>query len=340
MKKIFVVASFLMLGISGLWAAGTAAGTSVDNQVTLNYTVGTVAQTAVVSNTDTFVVDKKLDFTLVHNDTPRHLVVVPGATDQVRAFTLTNTGNALQDFALLATNLAGATLDSNVDNEDVLNIEYSLDGTTWSATPPAITNLAADTTQTIYVRSDIPAAPTGEDGDVMNIQLEATAVRAGTTTPEVATAGADTQGAVDTVLAEGTGIATEGNTQFDGKYSAWAGYEIATATIDVAKSSCVVSDPVNGTTNPKRIPGATLRYAIEVQNTGTANAVNVSVADILDGALTYQSGLIATESPCNCASPGASNGDSVSAAGQNVTANFGTVGASTTECAYINVLIN
>jgi len=32
------------------------------------------------------------------------------------------------------------------------------------------------------------------------------------------------------------------------------------------KTSCVISDPVNGATNPKRIPGATIRYALQLDN--------------------------------------------------------------------------
>lgn len=40
------------------------------------------------------------------------------------------------------------------------------------------------------------------------------------------------------------------------------------ATLAIAKSSTLVSDPVNGTTNPKAIPGAVVRYSFTVQNSG------------------------------------------------------------------------
>ena len=39
-------------------------------------------------------------------------------------------------------------------------------------------------------------------------------------------------------------------------------------TMNVSKVSTVISDPVNGTTNPKAIPGATVEYLITVNNTG------------------------------------------------------------------------
>lgn len=55
----------------------------------------------------------------------------------------------------------------------------------------------------------------------------------------------------------------------------------ATATLTVLKSSTIVSDPVNGTTNPKAIPGAVVRYDIVVTNTGTA-AVDASTVVIAD----------------------------------------------------------
>ncbi len=36
--------------------------------------------------------------------------------------------------------------------------------------------------------------------------------------------------------------------------------------LTIQKSSCIINDPINGTTNPKRIPGSTIRYTIEVAN--------------------------------------------------------------------------
>lgn len=42
------------------------------------------------------------------------------------------------------------------------------------------------------------------------------------------------------------------------------------ATLTVSKVSSIISDPVNGTNNPKAIPGATVEYLITVTNTGTS----------------------------------------------------------------------
>jgi uncharacterized repeat protein (TIGR01451 family) len=321
------------------------------NEVQLAYTVGGVSQTQIDANdTDGFLVDKIIDFTLTHDDTPRHLVVTPGATDQVRQFTLTNTGNAVQDFTLLATNLTGSeVLDGKTDTDDATNFEYSLDNSTWNSTPPTIDDLAADTNVTIYVRSDIPAAPTAVNGDIINIQLEATAVKDGTTEIEVATGGADDKDSVDTVLGEGIGVTTEGNSASpDAQFSAWAGYEVQSASLTVTKTSCVIWDPVKASNgDQKRIPGAVVRYAIQVANTGSQDATSVVLTDALNTNLTYGTtapaptavALISTEA-CNCASPGTANNGTVVESGGTVTATYESpISAAETQCAYFDVTI-
>lgn len=63
----------------------------------------------------------------------------------------------------------------------------------------------------------------------------------------------------------------------------------ATVTLLVTKTSAVVSDPVNGTTNPKMIPGAVVRYTVSVTNTGrgTVDASTVVIADPLPTTVTF-----------------------------------------------------
>lgn len=45
-------------------------------------------------------------------------------------------------------------------------------------------------------------------------------------------------------------------------------FSSAPPNIGVDKTSVIVSDPVNGTTNPKALPGAIIRYTLTVENTG------------------------------------------------------------------------
>lgn len=52
--------------------------------------------------------------------------------------------------------------------------------------------------------------------------------------------------------------------------------------LSISKSGLVLSDPVNGTTNPKAIPGAVVRYCIVVANpAGNPSATNVTLSDQL-----------------------------------------------------------
>lgn len=63
----------------------------------------------------------------------------------------------------------------------------------------------------------------------------------------------------------------------------------ATATLTITKRSSIVSDPINGTTNPKAIPGAVIKYTITVTNTGTlpVDSSSVVVTDPLPSTITY-----------------------------------------------------
>ncbi len=63
----------------------------------------------------------------------------------------------------------------------------------------------------------------------------------------------------------------------------------SSALLTVVKYSTLVSDPVNGTTNPKMIPGAILRYFITVTNTGNTvvDANSIVITDPMPGETIY-----------------------------------------------------
>ena len=321
MNKVRSIAAAMLLCSVAASAAGTASGTDITNTATLSFSVGGVSQTDVVSNTDTFKVDKKIDFILTHEDSPKHLVVVAGKQDNERSFKLVNESNEIQDFTVAVSNLAGDTYDGKTDSAEMQNLEISIDnGSTWATGPVTVNDLAVDGELTIQVRGDVLISAT--DGEVMNVQLEATAVKNDTTTPEESTSGADNKTAIDTVLAEGAGASDFANTQFDGKYSAWAGYLVNTPNLTLTKNSCVLKDSVNGvSTEAKRIPGATVLYMLDIENKGTStDATDVSISDTLDA--TLDSGSIANlkeddgKTSCSC-----TNGEAY--AGGNAATNSG-----------------
>ena len=74
----------------------------------------------------------------------------------------------------------------------------------------------------------------------------------------------------------------------------------------ITKTSIVISDPVNNTNHPKRIPGAIIRYCFTVKNTGDGNADNAAIHDTLTGnnreKLTYKqsgkSGIVTNGNDC------------------------------------------
>ncbi|WP_296721060.1 CshA/CshB family fibrillar adhesin-related protein [Erythrobacter sp.] len=57
---------------------------------------------------------------------------------------------------------------------------------------------------------------------------------------------------------------------------------ITTAVLEVDKTSVVISDPVNGTTNPKAIPGAIVEYSITIRNVGRRSVDSSSIVIIDD----------------------------------------------------------
>jgi Surface adhesin CshA non-repetitive domain 2 len=63
----------------------------------------------------------------------------------------------------------------------------------------------------------------------------------------------------------------------------------ANATLTAVKYSTLISDPINGTTNPKMIPGAVVRYFISITNTGTlaVDASTIVITDALPTTVTY-----------------------------------------------------
>lgn len=297
MKTIFrigvsAVALATALCATQAQAAGTTAGTTITNTVTVNFQVGGVAQNS-VSASNNFTVDRKINLS-VSEDGSATTQVSPGQTAAVTSFIVSNTSNAPLDLLLAATNRSGGSAaHGGTDNFDVSNLaiyrDTNNDGIYTSGTDTLVTYLdqvAADTNTRVFVVSDIPLGRS--TGDVAGVRLTATAAEAtaagsaGAAVTE--TAGANTAG-VDTVFAD-TNAA--GNTARDGIHFAEDDYTILAASITATKTSTVISDPFNGTTNPKLIPGAVVEYCIVVSNSaGGATATNLAISDTLPATTTY-----------------------------------------------------
>ena len=296
----------MALAASLAHATGTPSGTTISNLATLNYTVSGVAQSAVGSsptgNTSgagtatTFVVDKKINLTVTTND-GTFIAVSPGASAAVTTFTVTNTGNDPQDFALASIQeIAGTTLFSGTDNFDATGCaQYVESGGTagYQAaqdTAIFISSLASGSSATVYVVCNIPS--TQVNGDVAVIGLLATAKVAGSsgTGALTQTAGANTAG-VDIVFADGAGT---DDASRDAAYSSRDAYNVTTSALTITKSVAPLCDPFNATTNPKEIPGSIVHYTITISNAAGAgaSAILTTMTDTLSGSSTFDTNLV------------------------------------------------
>ena len=274
-------------------AAGTTAGSTITNNVTVNFQVGGVSQTS-VSASNSFTVDRKVNFT-VAEDGSATTNVSPGQLAAITTFIVSNTSNAPLDFALAASNRSGGSAEhGGTDNFDVSNLRMYQDtnnnGSYDAGTDTLITYLdqvAADANIRVFVLADVPLGRS--TSDVAGVRLTGTAseaTAAGSLGAVVTqTAGANTAG-VDTVFAD---TSADGNAARDGIHFDEDDYTILAASLTATKSSRVISDPLNGTTNPKLIPGAVVEYCISVVNAaGGASAANVAISDALPAQTTYE----------------------------------------------------
>jgi len=311
-----VLALTPLLAAAPAQAAGTVAGTAITNLATVNYSVGGVAQPVIESsptgNTTAgagkgtatqFLVDNKVNLSVVETDQlPANTspgLTKTGTANAVAVFKLTNTGNNPQGYIFTVTQPAtGTSLFGHASSYTAPNATAVVSNaacTSATTTTPtyagetatAVSTLAPDACVYVMVTADTPAGL--PNGAAAIVTLTATTTTAGTATPVVATATADDPTKVDIVLADSAN-AVHGLTQVagDGKAFDEDEYFVVAPALTVTKTETTVSDPVNGTTNPKAIPGATMSYTVTVANaTGSAIATNVVIADAVPANCTY-----------------------------------------------------
>ena len=295
--------AFVLLCSHQALAAGTAAGVTISNQARVDYEVATVPQEFILSDpngnsvsggasgaqTTDFLVDNRVDFTLVETGLIGATPVNPGQADAVTTFLLTNTGNETQDYDLAAANLPNGTdVNGNIDTDDMSNLRTFADtngsGDFNAGDLAFVDELAADASILVFIVAD--ASTSLADGDVGNVELTATTHDSGTvgTLDPLTTDDAgipDSATTVEVVFAD-DGAGSVG----DGLETARDGYIVSSAALTITKTSQVISDPFNLGVNPKAIPGATVEYTITVQNNGAVDADQVSITDVLDANLT------------------------------------------------------
>ena len=299
-------------------AAGTIAGQTVTNSVSVNFQVGGVAQTP-QNAAVTFAVDDKVIFTVADNSGGT-INTYPSSTTQALKFVITNSSNTVHDFLITATPSGSIAPTATTLYDDTAGGSFVL-GTSKAAGAVGsrlstngtntiyIDELAPDTSVTFYVVPQVPS--NAANNGTISYALVAEAFQGGGT----AALGARTKpladadklvskssangnlGTVFRILAEAAG--DSGDVAFDGKFrkdsisGTGGGFKVLSASLSVNKYALVFSDPYSGNTvtsatnNPKAIPGAVMTYTITLVNGGSADATSVAINDNLTGLMGY-----------------------------------------------------
>lgn len=240
-------------------------------------------------------------------------------------YDVTNLSNSVQDLNLAAFNNNTGNLDDTVTDEfDGSNLRIYVDGGDGvfdgvdDVEVSFLDEVLEDETIRVFVVATTPAAnlvaagdnasitlaaQIHESGDVGTLGAESVETVGGDTHTETETASdaaeidtmfidaqAQTSEGVNELDFAGSGPGTDGGTGDevrDGEFADTAHYVIVGTVINVTKTSEVISDPFNGTTDPLRIPGAVIRYTITVENTGTLDAESVVISDEIPTNTTY-----------------------------------------------------
>lgn len=255
-------------------AAGTAAGTNIQNTAQVSYTVGGSSATA-TSNTTSVTVAEILDAVLTIANAS--VTVAPSATAEELVFTLTNTGNGTEAFNLtaLSAGVVGDDFDPTLATPAIyFDTDNSGDfsGTDLAYNPG--TNdpvLAADASVRLIVVNSIPN--TVVSGNRGRSQLTAVAAT-GTGASGTAFAGQG-DGGVDAVAGTTGGDAT-----------LFGEYFVAAVQLTAVKAQTIV-DQFGGS---RPLPGARINYQVVVTPSGSGTAAAAAFTDLIPTSTTYVTG--------------------------------------------------
>jgi uncharacterized repeat protein (TIGR01451 family) len=259
--------AFVLPGIAH--AAGTLAGTQIENIATASYDVGGTP-VDIQSNPVTFIVDELLDVTVTSSD-PGDVITTNGAQNVVSTFRITNTGNGPEAFRLTPNVANGG------DDFDPTLVQIIIDNGNGVYDPGVDTVYTANTNDpvlqpdqgvTVFVLTNVPT--TQVNGDRAEVRITAAAVT-GTGTPGTSFAGAG----------QGGGNAVVGSTGADADAGGFLAVQAASITL--AKSATVV-DPFGGSTI---VPGSVITYTLLATVSGSGSLTNVVINDPIPAGSTY-----------------------------------------------------
>lgn len=242
-------------------AAGTPAGTSINNTASVTFVSGGTPQSG-NSNTSTIRVDEVLNVTIAGNGV---LPVPSPDSERGLSFTITNTGNGPEQFNL-AQNTAFAA-----DQFDPAFVRFAVDtngsGAYEPASDAAVTSVTLNPDQTVvvFLVSNVPAGQAG--GDAGRAQLTATAAT-GSGAPGTTFAGQGTGGGDAVAGATGASANAENS------------YVVSQVQIAFAKAS----NPPDGS---NAAPGQIVTYMLTLTLSGSGSVNNGVVSDPIPNGTSY-----------------------------------------------------
>ncbi len=259
------------------FAAGTLAGTDIENVATASYDTLSGPVT-IESNKVVIKVDELLNV-VVSNTDPGNVVTAPGQTGNIQTYHITNSGNGSEAFKLTADVAKGGDDFDPTLNQIIIDngngvYDPGIDTVYVAGVNDPI--LAPDETRTIFVITNTPSTPV--DGNKADIGLKATAVT-GSGAPGTSFAGAGTGGSDAVVGATG---ATGEDT----------GRLIVQATTVTLVKSATIVDPLGGS-NP--IPGAIITYKLVATVAGTGTMNNLVISDPIPAGTAYKTSSMTLE---------------------------------------------
>lgn len=303
------------------YAAGTLAGTTIENTASASYDGPGGATVSIDSNSVELVVDEILDVDVVSND-PGDVGVAPNEDDSVLTFTVTNGGNGPEPMVLAANaSLGGDDFDPDatsifIDGNGNGSYDAGVDTAYNAASPPS---LDPDESIVVFILGDIPGSV--GDGDRSEVGLTATA-QTGSGVPGTVFAGAGEGGSNAVVGATG---ASDDDSGF---------YAAVVALIALVKSA-VIADPFGGAT---QVPGSTITYTLVSSVTGSGSLPNVVISDSIPADTSYVAGSITLDGGRLTDSAG--DADAGSYDGSAIAVDLGTVAAGTSNTITFQVVID
>jgi uncharacterized repeat protein (TIGR01451 family) len=262
-----------MVAATPVFAAGTAANTTINNTATVNYEDPPGTPHTANSNTVAVVVDEILNVTVADGG---NVTVFTPDGDRALSFTITNTGNGTEAYELSFAGVAGDDFDpDNAANNPRIFLDDG-DGVfdagdtlyVFGVNEPV---LAPDASRVVFFVSNIPSGRAS--GDSGSVSLRATAVSADPNgnAPGTTFAGAG-DGGTDAVAGGTTASALD-----------QASYTVSAVTTNLNKTA-TIADPFGGS---NAVPGAIITYTLTFTLSGSGSITLGQISDPIPANSTY-----------------------------------------------------